>query len=734
MWRLAWVGVLLLAGCSNSPYPPAAAASNTLYTAFTEHSPHHLDPTASYWSNESPFTYQVYEPLYGVHYLHRPYRLVPKTAAALVKPTLLDRAGHVLPDDAPAVQVAESVYDIPLQPGIRYQPHPAFATDAQGRLRYHQLTRAEIATRRSPLDFPHQGTRELVAEDYVYALKRHATTRVPAPFLAVLTEHVVGMQDYAEQVRREDARLLQGHPPGAADRPFLDFRRWPLAGVSAPGRHRLRIRLKGRLPQWDHWMATTFLAPVPWEADAFYAQPGMARQGLSLDRWPVGTGPYYLVVSEQDRRHVLARNPHYRGVPYPCDGTDEDRTTGRLADCGRPTPFIDRVEFRIEPERLAVRGKFLQGYLDVPLLDRDEWGAALQSDMADDPDTRRDFTARGLQLPRYADLSVYYLGFNLDDPVVGWGQSDAERARHRALRQAISIAIDWEERSRIFPTDAGETAMSPIPPGLFGSPQGQPGRHNPITHRATPQGPQRRPIADAQALMVAAGHPGGRDSRTGHPLVLHYDYFGAPTPERKADLDWMVRQFAKLGIRLDVRATDHNQFQEKVRRGQHQIYWSGWLADYPDAENFLALLHGPNGKAVSGGENLSNYASPAFDRDYVALREVPDGPPRQARLDAMVRTVQEDAPWSFGYFPSAGGAYQRWVRNAKPSSVVRDGVRYLRLDVADRVAQQRDWNAPQWAVPVGLVVFGAGGLAWAGWRWQRRRQRQTLRALHRAGR
>jgi hypothetical protein len=193
--------VLLLPGCGNSPYPPGAAEANTLYTAFTEHSPHHLDPTASYWSNKCPFT-----------------------------------------------------------------------------------------------------------------------------------EHVVGMQDYAEQVRREDARLLQGHPPGTADRPFLNFRRWPLAGVSAPSRHRLRIRLKGRLPQWDHWMATTFLAPVP----------------------------------------------HYRGVSYPCEGTDEDRAAGRLADCGWVTPFIDRIEFRMEPERLAVRSKFLQAYLDVPLLDRDELGAALE--------------------------------------------------------------------------------------------------------------------------------------------------------------------------------------------------------------------------------------------------------------------------------------------------------------------------------------------------------------------
>lgn len=720
------VAGLALAGCGdNSPYPPGAAEANTLYTAFTEQSPVHLDPTASYWSNEAPFTYQIHEPLYGVHPFHRPYRLVPRAAAEVVTPVLLDRAGRVLPPDAPGEQVAQSVYDIPIRPGLRYQPHPAFATDAQGRLLYHRLDPVEVARHRSPLDFARQGSRELVAEDFVYAIKRHATTRVPAPFLSVLAEHLLGMADLAQQVRHEDARL-----PAGPDRPFLDLRRWPLEGASAPGRHLLRIRLKGRYRQWDHWMATTFLAPVPWEADAFYAQPGMARQGLSLDRWPVGTGPYQLVVSEQDRRHVLARNPHHRGLPYPCDGTPQDLAEGRLADCGRPTPFIDRIEFRIEPERMAVRTKFLQGYLDVPLLDRDEWGAALQADMDDDPDTLHLYTARGLQLPRLADLSLYYLGFNLDDPVVGWGRDAPEQARHRALRQAISIAIDWEERSRLFPGDGGETAMSPLPPGLFGVRQDQPGGHNPVTHVQTPQGLRRRPLRDAQALMVQAGYPDGRDPRTGQPLVLHYDYYGAPTPERKADLDWMVRQFARLGIRLVVRATDHRQYQDKVRRGQYQLYWSGWQADYPDAENFLALLHGPNGKARAGGENLSNYASPAFDRHFAALRDLPDGPARQAVIDAMVRTLQEDAPWSFGYFPWAGGAWQRWVRNAKPSSVVRDSVRYLRLDVADRVAQQRAWNAPRPGPLLGGVAVCAGLLGVLAWRERRQAGRRTLRSLH----
>ncbi len=79
--------------------------------------------------------------------------------------------------------------------------------------------------------------------------------------------------------------------------------------------------------------------------------------------------------------------------------------------------------------------------------------------------------------------------------------------------------------------------------------------------------------------------------------MLNFDYQRALTPELKAVLDWMVKQFAKIGVQLELRATDYNRFQDKVDKGSLQIFWWGWFADYPDAENFLFLLYGPNSKA-----------------------------------------------------------------------------------------------------------------------------------------
>ena len=224
----------LLAGCTNepvnSPYPRADAAQNVLHTAFTQRSPKYLDPASSYSTDETPFTYSIYEPLYGYDYLMRPYQLVPKTAVDVAQPTYYDAEGRELPPDVAGEQVAVSVYDIAIRPGILYQPHPAFARDAGGQPLYWPLTPDEIEGRYAITDFPETGTRELTADDFVYAFRRLASPRVISPIFGVMAEHVAGMREYGERLKALDA-ANQGVPPG--ERPWLDLREHGFEGVEA---------------------------------------------------------------------------------------------------------------------------------------------------------------------------------------------------------------------------------------------------------------------------------------------------------------------------------------------------------------------------------------------------------------------------------------------------------------------------------------------------------------------
>jgi ABC-type transport system substrate-binding protein len=726
----AWIPVLLTAvltaSCNNNPWPDGTAASNTLYSAVIENSPRHLDPTASYWSNETPYTYQIYEPPYGYHYLKRPYELVPKSAAAVVKPRYVDKAGNPLPDDAPDELVAESIHDVPIKPGILFQPHPAFAKDEQGRYRYHAMKPGELGNRHTPLAFEHQGTRELVAEDFVYALKRQATTRITTPIFSTFAEYVVGLREYGEFIKHEDAKLRQGLDPASLDKPFLDFRKWPLAGASAPEKHLLRIRIKGKYPQWRYWMQMTFTAPIPWEADAFYAQPGMAERALSLDTWPVGTGPYMMVEFVKDRYHVMKKNPNYRGEPYPCEGMPGDKEAGLLDDCGKKTPFVDTLVSTVEREATSYRQKFRQGFYDVEVFERTDTGLPHRVAMEDSEEVRAEYLEKGFRLNKGSDVNSYFIGFNMLDPVIGDGETPEMRARNRKLRQAISIAIDWEEWSKVFPKDGGDTAQSPLPPGIFGSRENTPEGVNPITHVWKDGRAVRRPIAEAKKLMVEAGYPNGRDAKTGKPLVLNYDVYYPPTPERKPQIDWVVRQFAKIDIQLEVRATDNNQFQDKVRKGKYQVFWLGWNADYPDAENFLFLLYGPSGKTKYDGENTANYANPEYDKLFAQMKTLPDGPEKQKLVDQMVSLAREDAPWTMGYFPFASAAVQRWVHNSRQVILIRDTGRYLRLDTRDRVAAHAVWNKPVWWPVLALLALVAA-LVWIARQHLRKRERTNAR-------
>ena len=718
--------VLALAGCTrdpiNSPYQEGDLSENALYTAFVRQSPKYLDPARSYSTDETPFTYNIYEPLYGYHYLKRPYELVPRAAAEIAPPRYLDAQGNVLPQDTPGERVAESVYDIPIRHGILFQPHPAFAHEADGRDGYFPLAPGEIDDKFYLTDFPKTGTRELVASDYVYAFRRLASPRVASPIYSLMADYVIGMRDYGKRLQARDQALRKGLPFDQRDLPWLDLReRDGFDGVQAIDDHTLRIRIKGKYPQFKYWLAMTFTAPIPWEADRFYSQPGMAAHNLSLNTWPVGTGPYMLVESLHNRRHVLARNPNFRGEPYPCEGEPEDQARGLLADCGKPTPFLDRVVFNIEKESLPLSGKFMQGYYDIPQVERGEYGVAMLVAAGDSEDKAKTYREHGIQLPTTIETSIWYLGFNWLDPVVGQGDTPEQQEKNRKLRQAISIAFNWEEYVAVFENDQALVANGPVPPGVLGY-HAPPEGINPEIYDVVDGRPRRKSLDVARQLLAEAGYPNGRNEKTGAPLVLYYDAMsgGGANPQ----FDWMRRQLAQIGIQMDVRSTDYGRFQDKMLQGTAQLFLWGWVADYPDAENFLFLLYGPNGKAKHGGENAANYQNPEFDRLFEQLKYLDDGPEKVRIIDRMQAIVQHDAPWMFGYFPMSGGAYQQWVGNAKPTQMVRNTLQYVKVDPPLRVSKVKEWNAPRWW-PLGLLVLALVVVIWPSFVALKRRERQT---------
>ena len=686
----------------SSPRPLSEYGAKTLFTAFGSRSPRTLDPQRSYSSDETAYTYSVYEPPYQYAYLKRPYVLEPRTAEAVVEPRYFDAEGRELPADAPSEAIAESRYDVKIRPGILFAPHPAFAKDAQGRFLYHHLDPETAARVRSPFDLPEAATRELTARDYVNGIRRIASPQVVSPIFGTMAARIVGFTEYRRGLEAK-WRAMRG--AGASPDAWLDLDSVPCPGVEAVDERTLRLRVKGKDPQFAFWLAMTFFAPVPVEAERFYAQPGLRANNVSLDTWPVGTGAFRMREFLENRRHVLERNPVYRHGTYPCEGEPADRAAGLLADCGKPLPRVDRVVFEIEKEAMPLQSKFLAGYYDSPFIERVDTGLGYLVAMEDDPEKASLYGGRGMKFPKTVQAGLWYLGFNWLDPVVGGGATPEEARRHRYLRQAVAIAVNWEENLAIFQKNHGLPAHGPIPPGLFGWRDDGPAAFNPVVYERTQAGRvERKPIEEAKRLLALAGYPDGRAEKTGAPLVLYFDYQNA-AQGASAYLEWYQRQLKKLGVQLEIRATDYNRFQEKMSKGAAQLFFWGWNADYPDPENFLFLFYGPSGKVRHEGENASNYENPAFDEAFREMRLLPDGPRRQEVIDRMIRMLQEDSPVLFGYFPPGAAAYQSWVGNAKPSGMVQNSLQYMKVDAAERLARIREWNRPVlW--PLGLLVFG----------------------------
>ncbi|MEF8755610.1 MAG: ABC transporter substrate-binding protein [Accumulibacter sp.] len=682
---LPLIGALLLCACGseqNDPYPRAERGRNILYAAFTER-PKHLDPVQSYTEDEITFTAQIYEPPLQYHYLKRPYTLIPLTSEAVPVPRYFDAAGRELPADAPAAAIATSVYEIRIRPGIRYQPHPAFARDAAGEPLYRASDREQLRGIEKLADFAQTGSRELVADDYIYQIKRLAHPRLHSPIFSMMAERIVGLRELGEALQEEGKKL----PAGA----WINLDRFPLAGVSRVDRHTYRISLHGKYPQFAYWLAMPFFAPVPREVDRFYHQPGMAEKNLTLDWYPVGTGPFMLTENNPNSRMVLARNPNFHGEAYPCEGEPGDEAAGLLADCGKPLPFIEQAVYSREKESIPYWNKFLQGYYDASGISSDSFDQAVRLAVGGDVQLTDEMRDKGISLLTSVRASIFYMGFNMLDPVVGGLGEQATK-----LRQALSIAIDQEEFISIFMNGRGIPATSPLPPGIFGYLDGREGI-NPVVYDWVDGRAQRKPLAEAKRLLAEAGWPNGRNAVTGEPLVLNLDTTTGGMGE-KSRLDWLTRQFARLDIQLVVRSTDFNRFQEKIRKGAVQLYYLGWNADYPDPENFLFLLAGSEGKVAKAGENASNYANPEYDRLFEQMKDLESEGPRGAERLPIIRQaialLQHDAPWIYGFHPKSYTLGQVWLRNRKPTDVGNNILKYQRIDAAERERLRQEWNRP----------------------------------------
>ncbi|MFT6624978.1 MAG: ABC-type transport system substrate-binding protein [Cycloclasticus sp.] len=677
--------LLLASACSdgvlNNPYVQNEEVGKVIYSSFSER-PKHLDPARAYSSNEYAIIAQVYESLFQYHYLKKPYQLEPLLASAMPSLSYFNKQGERLPDDAVAADIAFTEYHITIAENTQFQPHPCFNVDLQGKL-------PDDWDGTSLYDLP-LATRDLNVDDFIYQIKRLADPSTQSPIAGLMANYIVGFTDFSEH-----QSSLRNKSPGLTKSQRL--RSIAMSGVKKIDPKRFSIRIKGKYPQFINWLAMPFFSPMPWEADEFYLNPVLAAKNITLDWFPVGTGPYFLAENNPNRRMVLSKNPNFHLQRYPAEAGKEAQGKGLLSDAGKKLPLTDKVIFSLEKESIPYWNKFIQGYYDVSGISSDSFDQAVSFSSAGDVALTENMSQRGIELQTAVTTSIFYLGFNMLDKLVGGHSVKAKK-----LRQAISIAIDYEEYISIFQNGRGVPAQGIIPPEIFGHLADEKGI-NPVVYQWK-NGPRRRSIDEAKVLLTEAGYDNGIDPKNGEPLVLYFDTMDSG-PDSKARLNWLRKQFNKLNIQLVIRGTDYNRFQEKMRNGNAQLFMWGWNADYPDPENFLFLLYGKNSKALHGGENAANYQNAQYDALFEKMSKMDNTSQRQAIINQMVNVARQDAPWVWGFHPKAFSLYHAWYKNAYPNLMANNTTKYINIDPALRQQYQAKWNKPvYWPLVLILLI------------------------------
>ena len=655
--------ILISINCNNNPYSSADKFKNIYYDTF-EQEPKHLDPALAYSNDEYRIIQQIYEPFLQYHFLKRPYELIPLTVNNLPK---INNTGNT------------SIYTIEIKNNIYYADHAAFAKNSQGKYIYHLDNQSFNKYIQHPQDLPKKGTRLLTAEDYVYQIKRMANPQIACPIYSILASYIDGFEDLSKEIakeierirmkRREQQGSFYNQVVDEQTNPiYLDLRKFNLSGVKIKNNTTLEISLKQKYPQFIYWLAMPFFSPMPWEADRFYNQKASAELNFTIDRFPIGTGPFVLSLNQPHYRLELSKNKNYHEEYFP-------KENNTLEDAGKRLPLLDKAVYSLEKESIPRWNKFLQGYYDTSGTPSDVFDSIIQVSDNNGVDLTKEMYDKGIKLVSAETSIIYYYAFNMLDDVVG-GYSE----KNKKLRQAISIALDIEEYIQIFLNDRGIAAQSIIAPGIFGY---DPLAFNPVIYDFDFKNntKKRKNISVAQKLLAEAGYPNGID-KFGKRLTIYYDAYQINSD--KSDIYWLKKQFQKIGIDLQIRSTDYNQFRKKIDEGNYQMFRWGWHADYPDPENFLFLLYGPNGGAKGSGKNEANYINSNYDILFKKMETMNNSPQRLAIIKQMIKISQEDAPWIWGFHPVSYSLCHSWYKNTDAMTISYGTLKYKKIDVALR--------------------------------------------------
>ena len=331
-----------------------------------------------------------------------------------------------------------------------------------------------------------------------------------------------------------------------------------------------KIRLKSSFPPFLSLLANQYCSVVPREAIEFY------NKDFRIN--PVGTGPFKFVLWKTGVQLILHKNQNYFEV-----------------ENGEQLPYLDAVSISFISDKQSAFLEFLKGNLDFI--------SGIDASYKDDLLTRK-----GNLRPKYAEqvkiitqpyLNTEYIGILVDENLELVNNSPLSNVK---VRQALSYGFDKDKMIKYLRNNIGTPGNSGfVPKGL------------PSFDAEKVKGYYYNP-ALARQLLSEAGYPNGN----GLPEIT------LSTTSSYADIsEYIQSQLNDLGIKIKIEVNQAATHREMVAKSKLNLFRGSWIADYPDAENYLALFYSPN--HTPQGPNYTRFTNKKFDALYEqAMNEIND--------------------------------------------------------------------------------------------------------------
>lgn len=441
--------------------------------------------------------------------------------------------------------------------------------------------------------------RELTSTDYVYTFKRLLDPSLRSPNSWLLDGRILGM----------DTLLKQAQKTGKFNYDQS------VAGLQTPDRYTLVIRLTSPDQNFPMLLAHQPAGAVAREVIEKYRD----KAGFVMGH-PIGTGPYMLSRWTPGSRIILKANPDFRSFVWNFKAsTPEDQKIVKAMQ-GKKMPQIGEIDIQVMEEGQSRWLSFIKDEVDLFALDGELTVQALQ-----DGKLKPELVKKGVQLSRITDPSIDYHYWNMQNPIVGGLSKDKI-----ALRRAMAMAFSADNYINILQKGDSQKLQAPIPSGVVG--------YDPNYRSSIPYSVKAANLLlDRYHYKVAAD--GWRTQPNGKPLVIEMTLSGNNLRSQQQAEFWK-KTLDSIKIKMTTKSMPFAEALKLEKQCKTMFKASAWIADYPDADNFMQLFYGKNIKITNNG----CVKIPEYDRLYEQAQKMTPSPERDAIYAKMSRLLEVYMP------------------------------------------------------------------------------------------